>query len=41
VRAKLLRKVVASHIGLNKETQEQMLAGQLEVELIPQGTLIE
>jgi len=41
VRAKLLRKVIASHIGLNKETQEQMLAGQLEVELVPQGTLIE
>lgn len=41
VRAKLLRKVVASHIGLNKETQEQMFAGQLEVELVPQGTLIE
>jgi len=41
VRAKLLRKVIASHIGLNKETQEQMIAGQLEVELVPQGTLIE
>ena len=41
VRAKLLRKVIASHIGLNKETQEQMLAGALEVELVPQGTLIE
>ncbi len=41
VRAKLLRKVIASHIGLNKETQERMIAGQLEVELIPQGTLIE
>ncbi len=41
VRAKLLRKVIASHIGLNRETQEQMLAGQVEVELVPQGTLIE
>jgi acetate CoA/acetoacetate CoA-transferase alpha subunit len=41
VRAKLLRKVIASHIGLNKETQEQMIAGQLEVDLVPQGTLIE
>jgi len=41
VRAKLLRKVIVSHIGLNKETQEQMMAGQLEVELVPQGTLIE
>src|SRR5438477_8087321 len=41
VQAKLLRKVVASHIGLNPETQRQMMAGELEVELIPQGTLIE
>ncbi len=41
VRAKLLRKVITSHIGLNPETQQQMLAGELEVELVPQGTLIE
>ena len=39
--AKLLRKVIVSHIGLNPETQRQMLAGELEVELVPQGTLIE
>ncbi len=41
VGAKLLRKVIVSHIGLNKETQEQMIAGKLEVDLVPQGTLIE
>ena len=41
VDAKALRKVVASHIGLNPETQRQMLAGEMEVELVPQGTLIE
>jgi acetate CoA/acetoacetate CoA-transferase alpha subunit len=41
VSAKLLRKVVVSHIGLNPETQRQMMAGTLEVELVPQGTLIE
>lgn len=41
VSAKALRKVVASHIGLNRETQKQMIAGDLEVELVPQGTLIE
>jgi acetate CoA/acetoacetate CoA-transferase alpha subunit len=41
VRAKLLRKVIVSHIGLNGETQRQMMAGELEVELVPQGTLIE
>jgi acetate CoA/acetoacetate CoA-transferase alpha subunit len=41
VRAKLLRKLIASHIGLNPETQQQMNAGELQVELIPQGTLAE
>jgi acetate CoA/acetoacetate CoA-transferase alpha subunit len=41
VSAGALRKVVASHIGLNPETQQQMIAGRLEVELVPQGTLIE
>jgi acetate CoA/acetoacetate CoA-transferase alpha subunit len=39
--AKLLRKVIVSHIGLNPETQRQMKAGDLEVELVPQGTLVE
>jgi len=41
VSAKLLRKAVVSHIGLNPETQQQMMSGSLEVELVPQGTLIE
>jgi len=41
VTAGLLRKAIVSHIGLNPETQQQMLAGKLEVELVPQGTLIE
>ena len=41
VTANALRKVIASHIGLNPETQQKMLAGDLEVELVPQGTLIE
>jgi len=41
VHAKRLRKVIVSHIGLNPETQQQMMAGDLEVELIPQGTLVE
>jgi len=39
--ARLCRRVVASHIGLNPETQKQMMAGELEVDLVPQGTLIE
>jgi acetate CoA/acetoacetate CoA-transferase alpha subunit len=41
ITAKLVRKVIASHIGLNPETQRQMMEGELEVELVPQGTLIE
>jgi len=41
VSAKLLRKVIASHIGLNPETQQKMIAGEIEVDLVPQGTLIE
>ena len=39
--AKLVRRVIASHIGTNKETQRQMIEGELEVELVPQGTLAE
>jgi acetate CoA/acetoacetate CoA-transferase alpha subunit len=41
VSAGLVRKTIASHIGLNPETQQKMLAGEMEVELVPQGTLIE
>src|SRR6478735_1381175 len=39
--AKLVRKAIVSHIGLNPETQKQMIGGDLDVELVPQGTLIE
>jgi acetate CoA/acetoacetate CoA-transferase alpha subunit len=39
--ARLVRKLIASHIGTNPETQRQMIAGELEVELCPQGTLAE
>jgi acetate CoA/acetoacetate CoA-transferase alpha subunit len=39
--AKLVKKVIASHIGTNPETQRQMIAGELEVILTPQGTLAE
>ncbi|MDO5055599.1 MAG: acetate CoA-transferase subunit alpha [Pasteurella oralis] len=38
---KRVKKVIASHIGTNLETGRQMIAGELEVELVPQGTLIE
>jgi acetate CoA/acetoacetate CoA-transferase alpha subunit len=41
VDAKLVAKAVASHIGLNPETQRQMIAGETAVDLVPQGTLIE
>lgn len=41
VGSRLLRKAVVSHIGLNPETQRQMMSGDLEVDLVPQGTLIE
>lgn len=41
VDTRLLRRAVVSHIGLNSETQRQMRDGELEVELVPQGTLIE
>lgn len=41
VSAGLVAKTVASHIGLNPQTQEQMLAGKMAVDLVPQGTLIE
>ena len=41
VSAGALRKTIASHIGLNPETQKKMLASELEVDLVPQGTLIE
>ena len=39
--AKLVHKAIVSHIGLNPETQRQMTAGELDCELVPQGTLIE
>jgi acetate CoA/acetoacetate CoA-transferase alpha subunit len=41
VHANALRKAVVSHIGLNPETQQLMMSGRLDVELVPQGTLIE
>jgi acetate CoA/acetoacetate CoA-transferase alpha subunit len=39
--AGLVRKLVTSHIGTNPLTQRKMLDGELEVELVPQGTLAE
>jgi acetate CoA/acetoacetate CoA-transferase alpha subunit len=41
VTAGLVRKTITSHIGLNPEAQSRMLSGAMEVDLVPQGTLIE
>ena len=38
---KLVSKLIVSHIGTNPETQRQMNAREIEVELCPQGTLAE
>ena len=39
--SKQLKSVIVSHIGTNPETGRQMNAGELAVELVPQGTLAE
>lgn len=36
-----VKKVIASHIGTNPETGKKMITGELEVQLVPQGTLAE
>lgn len=36
-----VKKVIASHIGTNPITGEKMISGEMEVQLIPQGTLAE
>ncbi len=41
VSAGAVRRAVMSHIGLNPEIQKKMIAGEIEVELVPQGTLVE
>lgn len=41
IRAGCVSKVVASHIGLNPETQQKMISGEIEVDLVPQGSLAE
>jgi 3-oxoacid CoA-transferase A subunit len=38
---KQIRKMISSYVGENAEFERQMLSGELEVELIPQGTLAE
>lgn len=41
ISAGAVARVIASHIGLNPETQARMISGEIDVELVPQGTLIE
>jgi 3-oxoacid CoA-transferase subunit A len=41
LRRKQIKKMIASYVGENKEFERQTLAGEIEVELLPQGTLAE
>ncbi|MBN2041608.1 MAG: CoA transferase subunit A [Spirochaetes bacterium] len=41
IAAKLVKKVITSHIGTNPETGKQMMEGSLDVQLVPQGSLAE
>ncbi|MBK9519718.1 MAG: CoA transferase subunit A [Anaeromyxobacter sp.] len=41
LQARQIRRIVASYVGENKEFERQYLSGELEVELVPQGTLAE
>jgi acetate CoA/acetoacetate CoA-transferase alpha subunit len=41
IQGRQFKKIIASHIGANQETQRQMNAGETVVELVPQGTLAE
>ena len=41
LRNRQIRKMVSSYVGENKEFERQFLSGELEVELMPQGTLAE
>jgi len=41
IAARLVKKVITSHIGTNPETGKQMMEGTLDVQLVPQGSLAE
>jgi len=41
LKARQVRKMIASYVGENHEFERQYLSGELEVELVPQGTLAE
>src|ERR1041385_3314769 len=39
LQTKQIKKMISSYVGENAEFERQMLSGELEVELVPQGTL--
>src|SRR6266542_3106857 len=41
LRARQVRKMISTYVGENKEFERQYLTGELEVELVPQGTFAE
>jgi len=41
LKSKQVKKMISSYVGENAEFERQLLSGELEVELIPQGTLAE
>ena len=41
LQSRQIKKMIASYVGENDEFERQMLSGELDVELIPQGTLAE
>ncbi len=41
LRTRQIRKMISSYVGENAEFERQLLSGELEVELVPQGTLAE
>src|ERR1039458_2415659 len=41
LQGKQIRKMISSYVGENAEFERQMLSGELEVELLPQGSLAE
>lgn len=41
LRNKQIKKIIASYVGENKQFERQVLSGEIEVELLPQGTLAE
>ena len=41
LKSRQVKKVIASYVGENKEFERQVLAGELDLQLVPQGTLAE